>query len=143
MKIRKATGKDLKQIARIFINEYSKFPYEENWKENIVLAKVKKYLRSERKIFVLTVDKEITGFIIFSKNIWDDGDHLVIDELVIDSKFQGRGIGKQLMSFAEKYFNHIVSIDLWTFRKAKAYKIYKKWGYKDHQHGIMMTKKIK
>jgi ribosomal protein S18 acetylase RimI-like enzyme len=143
MKIRQATTNDLNEIIRIFIEGYAEKPYNEKWTKNIVKNKIKKYLKFERKLYLAQIDKKIVGFIIFSKNIWDDGDHLVIDELVIDSTFQGKGIEKRLMNFAGNYFKNIVTIDLWTFKRAKAYSIYKKWGYKDHKEGVMMYKKLK
>jgi GNAT superfamily N-acetyltransferase len=67
----------------------------------------------------------------------------MIDEIVVDSANQGKGIGKKLMKFAQKYFKGVTSVDLWIFKLAKAYKFYKNLGYKDHEKGVMRYKRLK
>jgi ribosomal protein S18 acetylase RimI-like enzyme len=142
IKIRKATKKDFSKIAEIWKKEYSKKPYNEKWKIKDIFAKIKDYLK-ESKIYVATLDKKIVGFIIFKRIIWDDGKHLFIDEVVVSKKFQGKGIGKVLMSKAEKESKGCVLVELWTYKEAEACNFYKKLGYKEIKDGVMMHKKIK
>lgn len=140
IKTRKATKKDLNRVAEIWKKEYSKKPYNEKWKIKDILAKIKNYLK-ESKIYVATLDKKIVGFIIFKRIIWDDGKHLFIDEVVVSKKLQG--IGKALMSKAEKEGKGCVLVELWTYKEAEACNFYKKLGYKEIKDGVMMHKKIK
>ena len=88
---------------------------------------------------------KIVGFIIFHIEIWNAGNVGFIDELVIDKKFQGKGYGKILMNFAEKYTKkrRAKSYGLWTNRRSKAFKIYEKLGYNELKETVFMVKKAK
>ncbi len=68
---------------------------------------------SKNNLYVY-VDKNIVhGFIVLNENQEDEyeslkweyilGKHLVVHRLCIDAKYQGKGIAKNLMQFAEKY----------------------------------------
>ena len=64
MKIRKATKKDLKEIAELMINEYSKPPFKENEPIKNVLKSLEFYYK-KAKINVAEEDKKIKGVIVF------------------------------------------------------------------------------
>lgn len=142
IKIRKAINKDLKKISEIFRTEYRKPPYNEKWSEKDSLKKIKEYLK-KNYIFVLEIRKEIVGFIIGSTFLWYDGQRGFIDEIVISLNFQGKGLGKKLMNHIEKFFKkkEIKRISLASSKKAKAFKIYKKLGFKEQF--VTMAKKLK
>jgi len=143
MKIKKAKKQDLKKIAEIFKKEYAKKPYNERWNEKESLLKIKEYFKNN-KIFVAVIDNEIKGFIIFSEFFWDKGKEGFIDEIVIDSKEQSKGIGGTLIKFVENYFKKkgIKKVSLMSVTKSKAFKFYKKKGYKEIDF-VCLKKKLK
>ena len=75
--------------------------------------------------------KEIVGFIASYITI-DDRKDAYISELQLKSKYQKRGIGKELMNSIENKYKKkgVEEIRLVTKRKAGAFKFYKKLKYK-------------
>ncbi len=141
--IRKATKKDLKKVAEILRTEFKQPPYNEKWSEKDALKKVKEYFKTH-SIFVAETDKEIVGFLIGKTFFWYDGLRGYVDEFAVSSKFQKQGIGKALMKHFEDYLKKkgLKRVGLFTGKKAKAYKIYKKWGFK-FEDFVYMEKKLK
>jgi len=144
VEIRKARKKDLKKIDEIFRVEYLKWPYNEKWSKKLSFAKIKKYF-DKSFMFILNVGGEMAGFIIGHIDLWDRGKVGYMDEVVVSQKFQGKNYGKMLMNHLNKHFKkyNIKNLDLITNPKSKAYKIYKKMGFKELKDFTYMTKKIK
>lgn len=129
--IRKATNKDLKKISEIFRSEYNKPPYNYKWSEKMALKKIKDYFKNNY-MFVLKVEKKIIGFIILSTFLWSEGTRGLIDEVIVSSKHQGKGFGKELLNYAEDFFKKKKARRIVLYSKtSKAFKIYKKKGYKE------------
>ena len=144
MKIRKAKKSDLKKISELLRIEYKKFPYNEKWSRKSALEKIKNYFK-EQIIFVLEIENTIKGFVIGTINLEDDGDHGYVSEIIVSEKFQRKGYGKKLLEKIEKYFkkNKAKKIGLMSHPKSKAFKIYKKLGFKKLENFVYMTKKLK
>ena len=142
--VRKIEEKDLQKIADIFKTEYGKEPYKEKWTKEIVLKKLEDYCKKSN-LLVAEVNNKTVGFAIFRDEIWDNGNHVFIEEIVVSSEFQGRGIGKNLLNFIEDYCKkrNFISIDLWAFKDARAFEFYKRNNFKEHEKGVLMSKKIK
>jgi aminoglycoside 6'-N-acetyltransferase I len=144
LKIRKATVKDQKRIAELFSVEYSKPPYNGKWTRERALIKVKSYYKS-LYVYVGILEKEIVGFIMFKVSEGDKEKETYIQELVVGSKFQGKGFGKTFLKFIEDYSKKkgVKNLALCSNIKSKAFKIYKKLGWKQDRIFVYMTKKIK
>lgn len=143
IKIRKAKISDLKRIADIFRVEYSKSPYNGKWNKSNSLDAIKDHFK-KYEIYVLELDKVILGFIIIEKFTSFGEKACFINELVIDSKYQSKGLGKKFILFLEDYCKkrEIKKIKLSTNRKAGAFKFYKKLGYKETP-SVTMEKNLK
>lgn len=144
MRIRKATKKDLKKIANIMRIEYGKPPYNEKWSKESSLIIIKKYFK-RHVIFVLEIEKIVEGFIIGRITLEDYGNQGYVSELIVSNKSQGKGYGKSLIKKFEQYSekNKARKIGLMANQKAKAFKIYKKLGFKKLGDFAYMSKKIK
>lgn len=142
--IRKADKKDFNEIVRIFMEEYKEYPYYEKWSKERAVKKVETYFVAGRKIYIADASKDVAGFVIIETFIWDTEDRGIIDELVVSSKYQERGVGKKLIEEAERYFRKkgIEAIILSVNKKAKALKFYHKLNYKDSGY-IELVKKLK
>ena len=130
MKIRKAGKKDLKEVAELMINEYSKPPFKENEPIKNVLKSLKFYY-NKAKINIAEEDKKIIGVVVFQIEQWWEGSVIIIQALAVNEKFQKKGVGKLLMKFVERYAlnKNVKRIYFGTNKKSSAIKFYKKLGY--------------
>ncbi len=130
MKIRKAAKKDFKEIFKLMNVEYLKH-YNEKWVEKNALKTINYYSKIG-KIFVAEIDRKVIGFVIIREEYYNEGKRLMIEELVVNGEYQGKGIGKKLMNYIEAYCKKkgILSIWLITNKKAAAFKFYKRIEYK-------------
>lgn len=129
--IRKAKRRDLPRIAEILMEEYKAHPYHENWTKKTSLDRIREFFKWH-EFYVAEENKEILGFIITEIFMWGNEEKGMIDELVISSKHQSKGLGSQLMDYAEKELKKkgIKQVVLSAHKKAKALGFYKKRGYK-------------
>jgi len=141
--IRKAKASDLKRISVIFRAEFKNPPYNEKWPEKLAIKKLRNYYKNNH-IFVVESEKQIVGFLIGQLYTWHDGTRGLIDELVVSSKFQGKGYGTKLIMHFEKFLkkNGIKKLNLFSVTKSKAFKLYKKLGFKKEDF-VSMTKTLK
>jgi len=142
MKIRKAKEKDFKEIAEILMKESSKEPYNEKYNIRRALKEIKNL--SKKELYVSENGKEIVGFMA-SYITLDDRKEAYISELWLKSKYQKKGIGKELMNLIERKYKKkgVEKIRLVTKRKAGAFKFYKKLKYKERKKYVFMEKRIK
>jgi len=130
MKVRQARKEDLKEIAKIMMEESAKKPYNEKYTLKSAVKESKEFFKNE--IYVVVDEKEIIGFIA-SHVISSDKKKGYIDELWLRAAYQGKGAGKMLVKFVEESYKKkgISGIRLSTIKKAKAYGFYKKLKYGD------------
>ena len=141
MIIRKATKKDLKDLAKIFRIEGAKPPYNRKRTLKKVLGIVKDDFRSN-DVYVTDIDDKTVGFIMVKR---DSGikNKLWINELWILKEYQGKGIGKEIMNKIEKIYKNrgIKEFKLAAdTRKGGAFGFYKKIGYSFDKSIVFMKK---
>lgn len=144
MKIRKATKKDFKRIAELMKKEYVKKPYKEKWTISNGL-KTLNYYKKIANIYVGIIEKKIVGFVIFRYEYYNTGFSTMVKEIVVDSKIQGKGVGKVLMNKVEADSKKKKCNIVWliTGKKAPAFKFYKKMKYKPSQNTVVLEKMLK
>jgi len=144
MKIRKATKKDIREIAKLMIEEFSKFPFKEKTTINSAIKSLNFYFKIG-KSFVAEEDKKIVGIVIFKVEQWWEGPVILIEDLAVKEDFKKQGIGKKLIEKVEEYAKEIKakSVNLITHKKSSAVKFYTKQGYKIEKDTLFMIKKIK
>ena len=144
MIIRKATIRDLKNIAEIFRIESAKPPYNKKRTSEKALNRIREDFRGN-DIYVSTIDNQIAGFVMVSV---DSGikTQLWINELWILKKYQGQGIGKSLMDEIEKIYKKkgIKIFELVAHTaKGGALDFYKKIDYKVDNSMVFLQKRMK
>jgi len=144
MKIGKAAIRDIKAIARLMLNEFSKHPFKERATIDSVIKSLNFYFKIG-KAFVAVIDDEIVGVLIFKTEQWWNGEVLLIEDLAVKDEFKNQGIGKQLIDKIENYAkdNKIKTISFSTNRKSSSIKFYKKQGYKVMANRISMEKMLR
>lgn len=144
MKIRKAKKEDLDEIGRLMIKELSKPPWNEKTSIKNILKSLNFYFKIG-KIHVCLIDKKIIGVLVFKIEIYWEGKVIIIEDLVIEKKFQKQNIEKLLIEEIESYAKNkkIKKIIFDTFKKSSAIKFYQKQNYKIIKNIISMEKIIK
>jgi N-acetylglutamate synthase-like GNAT family acetyltransferase len=140
--IRKAKEKDFDKLARLFF-EYEE-SYGERWTNNNAI-KTLKYYNKIGKIYVISLNRNILGLVIFREEYYNTSKKVMVEELIINSKKQSKGLGRKLMNFVEEYCkkNKISNIWLLTNTKAKAFKFYKILGYEYENKTAYFSKDLK
>ena len=142
VKIIKAKPKDLEDISKIWVRETSKKPYSASWTEKTALKEIKDFYK-RAEINLAIINGKIAGFII--SKIIAGGKKGYIEELRISSKYQGKGIGTNLMEFVEKMYRKkgVKNLGVTANQKARAVHFYKKLGYKQKYAFYHMDKTLK
>jgi N-acetylglutamate synthase-like GNAT family acetyltransferase len=143
MKIRKATKKDLNRITELFRKEYAKSPYNEKWKEKDAKDKVKRDFKRDLT-FVVEENGSVEGFVMITEYSGWDGKQGFIDNIIVNSKFQGKGFGKALIKKVEDHFKKkgMKKLYLMSIKSSKAFGFYKKRGFKEEDF-VSMKKRLK
>ncbi len=143
IKIRKASRRDVPYISKIWVIDYSKKPYYEEWTKIAALKRIREYFK-KNTIYVAEFNKQIIGFIISEIISYYDGKRGLIHELCILDKFQGKGVGKKLMKKVEEESRKkgAKRISLSANKKSGALKFYKKLRYKKTNF-IRLQKRLK
>jgi ribosomal protein S18 acetylase RimI-like enzyme len=143
MTIRRATLKDLKEIAEIFAIESSKPPYNKKRTPEKALSRIKEDFRGN-DLYVAILDKKIIGFVMVQR---DSGikNQLWINEIWILKDYQKKGIGRKLMAEIESiYKKKGINIFELVAHKGKggAIGFYKRLSYKEDKSMVFMKKEI-
>ena len=106
-----ANKSDFDKIAKIYVEEFSKKPFNESWTLKLALKKLDIFSRY-CDIWKIVLGEKIIGFLIINPNQWFLGETIFGEEMAILEDFQRKGIGEQ-------------SVD-------EIFEIYKKKGYKKY-----------
>ena len=144
MKIRKATKKDITEIAKLMLEEFSKLPF----REKSIISSVTKSLNFYFKIgkaFVAIDNKKIIGVVVFKVEQWWEGLIVLIEDLAVKEDFKKQEIGKNLTDKVEDYAKKIKAktVSFTTHKKSTAVNFYIKQGYKIEKNTLFMRKKVK
>jgi len=125
MKIRRAERSDIETCVRI---HHETELYEDI---NITRSDMITLIKSANCRFLVSEEKgKVVGYIIFRHEKWNNS--VYIDQLFIESKFQGKGIGSRLLNeavkFAKKHDIRIIFLDTGNDRP-NAIRFYLKNGF--------------
>lgn len=148
MNIRLAKEEDLLILAGIYRTAYNAINIGESWSHDSAL-KLLKHLYSQQSdlFFIAEENGIIVGGSVALLKPWWDGNRLTDGEIFIDPKFQGKGIGTQLIKFmfneaSRKY--GAISWDTFTHRIYEhPLKWYRKLGFEEIKDWVMITGNIK
>jgi len=144
IKIRRAKKTEYPLIAEIYSKEFSKKPYKEPWTKALAIKKLK-LLSKYCEIYSIFFDKNLVGFSAVNTTKFFPGKTVEGEEFAIDSKYQGKGIGKYCLKWAEKEFTKrgYENFIFISIKSSPAYKIYKKLGYKEDKWDALFLKELK
>jgi ribosomal protein S18 acetylase RimI-like enzyme len=143
MKIRNAKKEDLKEIVSIFVTESKKRPFLQKWTKKSATDDIKPFLK-KKELWVAVLDEKIVGFIMVG--ITSSNKKIAyISEIWVTENYQGKGVGKSLLKFIEKYHKKkgVDRIRLTSYNKSKAIGFYKKFNYKVSEEVTPLEKKLR
>lgn len=114
--------------------------------KNSLKKVIEKGLKSEHQIYICATDNEkLVGYcsLTIKNNLWMLANLGNVDELVVDSEYRNRGVGKMLMkeiqSIAIKYDCKRLELDS-AFHRTAAHEFYDKLGFE--KRAYLFTKEI-
>jgi len=142
MRIKFATKKDIKEIGKLLLTEFSKPPFNEKSTLAGVIKSLQYYFKTG-KVLVAVNEKEIIGVLVYKIEQWWEGPVLIIEDLAI--KHKRKGTGTKLIETLEKHAkkNNIKKITFKTHKKSKAVQFYKQLHYTIRKNSLEMEKIIR
>lgn len=146
--IRLTEQDDLAYLGVIYTKAYNSLNIGENWTDQTATTLLQHFYKDQPDLFFTAEeDGAIVGGIVSLLKPWWDGYHLTDGELFVDPNHQGKGVGVQLIKHmftvgSEKY--QVVSWDTFTHRVYEhPLKWYKKLGFEEINHWVMITGNVK
>lgn len=136
---------DLKYCAKFLADAYTLPPYNQKRRDDMAFAYLKdKFSKGKNISYVLEDKGKILGFAICSLSYWATGKQAMLEEIVIDPKYQRRGLGKKLSAYVLKAMKkiNVKSVSLWVKRKSPAYKLHTKNGFTQEGGFVVMFKSL-
>ena len=133
--------RNYKELARIYAQEFSKKPFNENWTEQKALKKIEmcsKYC----DIFEIKSNDEIIGFIIVNTNFWDFEECVCGEDIAIKSEFQNKGVGKIVFNKIFEYYKKKGFKKFYGVIIAERLKFYEHLGLKLSKHSLFAEKEL-
>jgi len=142
--LNKPKNNELKVIAKIYIEEFSKPPYNENWTQEKSLEKIHFFFKFY-DTYSVKVRDEIIGFVVINPNFMCPGEVAFMEEFAIKENFQGKGIGSSVLKeimiiYKKKGFKRLMGI---SNTKTKAFQLYTKLKIKPSKEDILIEMKLK
>jgi len=142
IKIRKAKRINLRDIAKLFLEESNKKPYNQNYNFKTIKLRVNDMFNFG-SIYLGFLNNKLVGFIAIAGEGKDD---IYIDEFWIKKEYQKKGVGSGLLKFiVDKYKKKgVKSISVMTSKKVGgAFNFYKKFKFKENKSEVTMKKNLK
>lgn len=140
----KSKKSELKEISKIYMQEFSKPPYNENWNFKKALKKMTFYHKFY-DLYSIKSNANLVGFCVVNPNFMCPGEIAFGEEIAVKQEFQGKGIGtfviKKLINIYKK--KGYESFMIIASKKSKAPKLYKRLGIVNSKEGILMEKELK
>lgn len=130
--IREFTDGDLDGCVSLFLAVYALPPWNECWPIQNARAHLEELIHAPGfQGFVASNDQSIVGGLLGHTQHWSGGIEYVIDEIWVDPRVQGKGIGTQLLKHAEREATLLEAQDilLWTHAEAPATHFYLRNGF--------------
>ena len=144
---RKAESSDSPRIAELF-EEMLRTIYHTNDVKGYDDGYLDRFFSKDGNlIYVAELRKEVVAFL--SIEVYREDGYIYLDDFSVTAECRNKGIGTKLISLAEAYSESIgISAIVLHVEKTneKAYQLYKKLGYRDHEDQgkrILMVKELR
>jgi GNAT superfamily N-acetyltransferase len=141
--LRKSTEEDINEISEIYMTEFSKSPYNENWTTEKAIKKMK-FFKEFYDLYTVFKGKTIVGFICINPNFMCPGEVAFGEDMAIKEEFQNKGFGTWVLNeifkiYKKKGFNTFMGI---ANVNSGAYSLYRKLGIFTSKENVFIEKKL-
>ncbi|MBS3072661.1 GNAT family N-acetyltransferase [Candidatus Pacearchaeota archaeon] len=142
--LKKSSKSELKSISKIYMNEFSKPPYNEKWTYNKAYERINFYFKYY-DLYSIFLDGRLVGFASVNSKFMCPGEVAYGEEVAIVSEFQGKGIGKNIMEqifeiYKKKGFKRFLCL---VNKKGNSIKMFKKLNVNASKSDILLEKKLR
>ncbi|MEK6811428.1 MAG: GNAT family N-acetyltransferase [Nanoarchaeota archaeon] len=142
--IKKASKNDLKKLAEIYVEEFSKAPYNEPWTQEKALNKLKRFSKY-CEIWNINYENQLVGFIVINPDQWYPGERIFGEDMAIKSNMQNKGIGTKVFElifkeYKKRGFKIFMSIQN---KNSKAKNLYNRLGILESKTNTLIEKELK
>lgn len=142
--LKKSKESDINEIAKIYIEEFSKPPYKEQWTLKKALGQVRFYYVNY-DLYTIFVGSTVVGFIAVNSRFMCPGEVAFGEEIAIKEEFQNRGIGtfvsKEIFRiYKEKGYKRFIAI---ANRNSRAMNLYNKLGLYQSNDDVLIEKRLR
>mgnify|MGYP001566809498 FL=1 len=143
IQIKKANKKDYKEIAEIYMEEFSKPPYNESWTKKKAVEKINIFSKY-CDVWKIIYNKKIIGFISVNPHWFFPGKYAFGEDIAIKKEFQRKGIGTFVFNeifkiYKQKGFEYFMGV---ANTKSKAIKLYKKLKILSSRDNLFIERKL-
>jgi len=136
--------KDVGEIAKIYMQEFSKPPYKEQWTLKKSIEQISLYFKNY-DLYTIFVGNNVVGFITVNSRFMCPGDVVFGEEIAIKEEYQNRGIGtfviSEIMSlYKKKGYKRFMGI---VNKDSKVMTLYQKLGLYQSGTDILIEKRLR
>jgi ribosomal protein S18 acetylase RimI-like enzyme len=143
--IRPVRFEDVEACANIFIDTFSRPPWNEHWEFDLVYSRLKQILDTPFSFGLIIEGTSPIGFALGFSEPWHQGNHFYLKEMCIHPDFQRQGLGTHLMNnlITSLREQNTQKIYLLTSRGDLSERFYAKLGFYTSPKMIMMAQHLK
>lgn len=140
----KSKEADLPIIAEIYLTEFSKPPYNENWTTEKAMKKMN-FFKEFYDLYTIKLDNKIVGFICINPLFMCPGEVAFGEEVAIKEEYQNKGIGTTVFNkifeiYKKRGFNRFVGI---SDVNSRSKNLYKRLGINPSNKDILIERSLK
>jgi ribosomal protein S18 acetylase RimI-like enzyme len=141
--IYKAKKKNFKEIAEIYAEGFSEFPYNDPWDFKTALNKIKIFAKY-CDIWEIVYENKLVGFIIINPNHWFPGKFCFVENFGIKKEYRGKSIGRvviksMMIIYKERGFEYFMGL---ANKQSRAFKLWESLGIKEDENGKVISKRL-
>ena len=142
--LKKSKKEDYKKLAEIYMEEFSKPPYNEPWTKKKAIEKIKRFLKYY-DVWKIIYNKKIIGFVSVNPHWFFPGKYAFVEDIAIKKEFQKKGIGTFVINeifkiYKQKGFEYLMGV---ANTKSRAIKLYKKLKILPSKDNLFIEKRLK
>ncbi len=131
--------------AELIEKEFKKGPYSLEWAQDLTETVKRQIMHSPEFAFKITANGKDAGIMLCAESIWEPaGKACFIEMLVVEEKFQKKGIGRKAMQLLEDNLGKkgYSLVTLLADKKSAAFGFYERGGFKKSRW-VFLEKELK
>jgi len=141
MKVRNLKAEDLAVCAQIYVRAFSSHPYYEQWDEKTAYRRLTEFYEGNpSNCYCAEIEDRIVAMLFAETHTWRDGISVYVLEVAVDPDYQGKGIGRSLLSTCADIFRgkNYRRMEVLVNRYGPVSDFYQKLGFRETNYYLMV-----